>query len=267
MNERIVEYYRKHRQIVEENLELSRDPKDIEAIHNMRLSIKRMRVVAALADRISNGKFNHKLQLKDINRLFKSAGRLRDIQVGILLLAGYDKEKLVRVIDSFEIKELKQRRKYEDVLSGFDPRTLESFENELIRYTRNADEKLFMFVGLSMLTELEISIHQIYHASKDEKRLHSIRRRLKDINYLNNMYDEALPVAEQLNIGLEKLRELGETAGLWHDALVLESILGKHIAKYPEESDSIIHVLTKVNQKKKELYQDYTCTLINEMKV
>jgi CHAD domain-containing protein len=267
MNDRIVEYYRKHRILIEENLQLSRDPKDVEAIHNMRLSIKRMRVVADLADRISEGKFKSKQQLTDINKLFKSAGRLRDIQVGIQLLAEFDKEKLVKVIDSFETKELKQRRKYDDVLGEFDPGVLAGFEDELIRHTGNADEKLIMFAGLSMLSELELSIHQTYHASGDEKRLHRIRRKLKDINYLNNIYDEALPVAEQLNIDLEKLRNLGEIAGSWHDALVLESILGKHIAKYPDESNAIVEVLSEVNSRKKELYQEYTCTLINEMKI
>jgi len=71
MTDRIIEYYRKHRQIVEENLELSKDPQDIEAIHNMRLSIKRLRVVASLAVVATDGAFYKKDQVKSVSRFFK----------------------------------------------------------------------------------------------------------------------------------------------------------------------------------------------------
>ena len=267
MAEQIIDYFRKHRQVIEENLELSRDPLDIEAIHNLRLSIKRMRVVAMLAEILSRGKFDMKQQLKDIRKLFRRAGRLRDMQVALQLLKEYDNDGLQSVIDHIEARELKQRRKYEEVLSGFDPGILDRFEENLIASTAGVDKKVMTHAGFTMLSDLEFDIHRIYHSSKEEKRLHRIRRRLKDINYLNNIFAESLPVADHLNISVEKLRELGEVAGTWHDCLTLESILGKAIAKDPDSSDHIVQVLKNVNLKKKGLHDEYVCILLNEMKI
>jgi len=267
MAEQIIDYFRRHRQVIEENLELSRDPNDIEAIHNLRLSIKRMRVVAKLAEILSRGKFDMKQQMKDIRKLFRRAGRLRDMQVALQLLKEYDNDGLQSVIDHIEGRELKQRRKYEEVLSGFDPGILDRFEENLIASTAGVDKKVLTHAGFTMLSDLEFDIHRIYHSSKEEKRLHRIRRRLKDINYLNNIFAESLPIADHLNISVEKLRELGEVAGTWHDCLTLESILGKAIAKDPDSSDHIVQVLTNVNLKKKGLHDEYVCILLNEMKV
>lgn len=267
MAEQIIDYFRKHRQVIEENLELSRDPNDIEAIHNLRLSIKRMRVVAKLAEILSRGKFDMKQQMKDIRKLFRRAGRLRDMQVALQLLEEYDNDGLQSVIDHIESKELKQRRKYEEVLSGFDPGILDRFEENLIASTAGVDKKVLTHAGFTMLSDLEFDIHRIYHSSKEEKRLHRIRRRLKDINYLNNIFAESLPIADHLNISVEKLRELGEVAGTWHDCLTLESILGKAIAKDPDSSDHIVQVLANVNLKKKGLHDEYVCILLNEMKI
>ena len=267
MAEQIIEYYRKHRGIIEENLELSRDPHDIEAIHQMRLSIKRMRVVARLAEIISKGKFKRKEQLKGTAKLFSRSGSLRDMQVALQLLHEYDSTQLQPVIDHIETRELKQRRRYEEVLSGFDISVFATFEENLTAAVTGVNQKVITHAAYTLLSELEFDIHRIYHGSNDEKRLHSIRRRLKDINYLNNIFDEALPVADHLNISVEKLRELGEAAGKWHDCLTLEVLLAKNIAKNPETSDPIVEVLTEVNLMKKGLHDEYVCILLNEMKI
>lgn len=267
MAEQIIAYYRKHRQIIEENLALSRDPDDIEAIHNLRLSIKRMRVVAMLAHILSNGKFDRKQEMNDIRKLFRRAGRLRDMQVALVLLKEYDRDELSKVIDYIEGKELKQRRAYEEVLSGFDPAILYRFEEHLAGAISGASQKAVNHAAHSLLSDLEFDIHRIYHGSTDEKRLHRIRRSLKDINYLNNIFNESLPIADHLNISAEKLRELGETAGTWHDCLTLESKLGKSISKDPAASAYTIKVLSEINAKKKELHDEYVCILLNEMKI
>lgn len=267
MAEQIIEYYRKHRKIIEENIELSRDPGDVEAIHNLRLSIKRMRVVAMLAEILSRGKFNRKQQLKDIRKMFRSAGRLRDVQVALQLLKEYEDDGLQSVINHLEVRELKNRRRYEYVLSGFDPAILNRFEDSLSETLADIGEREMKHAGYKLLSDLEFDIHSIYHGSREEKRLHRIRRRLKDINYLNNIFNESLPVADHLNISADKLREISELAGTWHDCLMLEIVLGKTIAKYPDSSDDIVQVLSKINIKKKGLHDEYVCILLNEMKI
>jgi len=267
MAEQIIEYYRKHRKIIEENIELSRDPGDVEAIHNLRLSIKRMRVVAMLAKILSRGKFNRKQQLKDIRKMFRRAGRLRDVQVALQLLKEYEDDGLQSVTDHLKVRELKNRRRYEYVLSGFDPAILNRFEDSLSETLAGIGEKEMKHAGYKLLSDLEFDIHSIYHGSREEKRLHRIRRRLKDINYLNNIFNESLPLTDHLSISADKLREISELAGTWHDCLMLEIVLGKTISKDPDSSDDIVQVLSKINIKKKDLHDEYVCILLNEMKI
>jgi CHAD domain-containing protein len=267
MSQQIIAYFRKHKQIIEENFELSQNPNDIEAIHNMRLSIKRLRVVARLADMISFETFDRKSSLKEINGLFKRAGRLRDVQVTRLLMEELGREELNPVILTFRERELKFRTKYETAMQEFDEESLERFDKKLAGTFKGKSETESFETGLLLLTDLETEIYELFHGSTLEKRLHNVRTRLKDINYLNNIFDEALPVQDHLNISVDRLRELGEIAGSWHDFLNLELKLGKYIGKNPSETESLQAVLSDLKKKKQDLHQEYTCILINEMKI
>ena len=86
MSSNILEYYQKHKAIIEEQLPLCSDPNDVEAIHNLRLSVKRIRVVAMLAELLSEDTLHSKIILKPINKFFKRSGKLRDVQVTTQLL-------------------------------------------------------------------------------------------------------------------------------------------------------------------------------------
>jgi CHAD domain-containing protein len=267
MAERIIEYFRKHRQLIDENIELSKDPEDIEAIHNMRLSIKRLRVVARLAEMISEGGFSAKESLKKVNKLFKNSGRLRDIQVTKMLLLDQDHPELNAVVASFSGREAKQRIKYETALKNFDTSSLDEFGTGLKKVLNNTKERQILLSAYILLSGLEMAIHELFHGSEHEKRMHGIRTRLKDIIYLNNIFDDELPISDQLNISIERLRELGEIAGSWHDCLNLELKLGKYIKKNPSDAASLQPIVKEIVNRKNGLYQEYSCILINEMKI
>lgn len=267
MTGRIIEYFRKHRRIIEENLELSKDPVDIEAIHNMRLSVKRLRVVARLAELVSEGAFNKKKQMRRINKFFKVSGRLRDTQVTKILFMEMEHPELTSVIDLFSKRERKQRMKYEAALEGFDISCLQEFESALLEKLAGCNEQKVLQAAYLLLSDLEIEIHELFHGSKHEKRMHDIRTRLKDINYLNNIFDEVLPVSDHLIISVARLRELGEIAGSWHDSLNLETKLNKYIGKNPSEASSLQSLISDLKARKQGMYQEYTCILLNEIKV
>jgi CHAD domain-containing protein len=269
MTGQILEYFQKHRLLVEENLSLCGDPRDVEAIHNFRLSVKRIRVVGKLADLLGDDPFDHKNRLKAVNALFKRAGRLRDVQVTLQLMKDLDNSALDPVIEKFAMREGKLRSKFEKALQEYDNACLDDFGTALENSLEAVREDHVFGAGLRMLSGLEHEVHEIYYGSTSEKRLHSIRTRLKNINYLNNAFGESLPVEDHLNIKVERLRELGEIAGSWHDALNLESKFGKFIRKHPEAVDatSLQDIILELRKKKQALYQEYTCILLNEMKV
>lgn len=263
----LLEYFRKHKTLIAENLDLCRDPNDIEAIHNFRLSTKRIRVVARLADKVSEGRFNSREKLREINFLFKRAGRLRDIQVIQQLLQNYRDPAVKPVMQEIRKKEGRRRKKFEAAYSEYPQSGLDLFEQRLIELMKDTSLTKLRGAAGMLMAEHEDEIRRLFHGSAEEKRLHRIRTRLKSINYLNNAFGEQLPVEEHLHIPVERLREVGELAGSWHDCLILEKTLGKHLMNDPESSPSLKTVLDKIILQKEELAQEYRCVLMNEMKI
>ncbi len=225
MSSNILEYYKKHKAIIEEQLPLCSDPNDVEAIHNLRLSVKRIRVVAMLAELLSEDTLHSKILLKPINKFFKRSGKLRDVQVITQLLASFNNNDLQPVISTFKEREKKQRTKFETVLGVFDTNCLDDFEHALNELLKSVSVTKAYAGGQMLLSDLENDMHELFHSRTDEKRMHDIRTRLKNINYLNNIYNGQLPVQDHLSIDADRLRELGEMAGAWHDSLNLETRL------------------------------------------
>ena len=265
----ILPYYQKHRNLVEEYYHACKDPDDIEAIHNMRLSVKRIRVVAKLTEQLSNHAFDAKNTLRDLNKFFKSSGRLRDIQITKQLLENYHMHDLDPIINRFSKREKKQRVKFDRAIMNFRLEILNDIEISLADELKKHSEEEAIIAGRNLVSVYLSEIHELFHMSSKEKRLHNIRTRLKDINYLNNIFDGQLDLEEQLFISVARLKELGELAGSWHDHLNLESILQKYLDKEPEaeHAESLLNFTNNLKEKKQELAQEYRCVLMNEMKV
>jgi CHAD domain-containing protein len=269
MSSNILEYYQKHKAIIEEQLPLCADPNDVEAIHNLRLGVKRIRVVAMLAELLSENTLHSKILLKPINKFFKRSGKLRDVQVTSQLLLSFSNSNLQPVINIFREREKKQRVKFETELGLFDTKCLDDFEHALNELLKNISVTKAYARGQMLLSELENDMHELFHSRTDEKRMHAIRTRIKNINYLNNIYNGQLLVQDHLGIDADRLRELGEMAGAWHDYLNLEMILNKFIIKNADIPKlSAIETFTEeLSIRKQGLYQEYYCILLNEVKI
>ncbi len=268
----ILAYFYKHKSLIEGNLLLCADPKDVEAVHNLRLSIKRLRVLARLADELSEGTFDARGSMKKINKLFKRAGRLRDAQVLGALSIELPEKPLPALADfttRLQDREKIQRNKFDLLLPSFPGKSLDDFGLKLSTLLADVSEKKALMGGNKLLTTFINEIRDLFHARTDEKRLHEIRTRLKDINYLNNIFDEQLHIEEQIYISAERLKETGELAGSWHDCLNFVSKLEKFMLKHPdpEYSAALEEFINTITRRKQDLSQEFTCVLINEMRV
>ncbi|MDT8393335.1 MAG: CHAD domain-containing protein [Bacteroidales bacterium] len=263
----VFKYYSKHTDIIKENLLLSEDPENIEAIHNLRLSIKRLRVVMRLVNQIRKDS-DMLSSMQEINTLFKQAGNLRDLQIIGLLLKEFKLPELDPVLSNLLRKTGQRRNKYEIALAGFKKEHPDEISSKLRQALQHVDREQAYAEGISLLTILTNEISYIFHESRQEKRFHSIRRRLKDINYLNNIFDEQLPVEDSLNIGVSRLRDLADLAGFWHDHLNMQKEINNFIRKYPDRSSPSLEAFNRmIKNRKHELQQEYSCILINEMKI
>ena len=65
---------------------------EMEDIHQLRVSIKKIRTNLTLMSIASEGEFNNKYHFKLLSKLFKNAGKLREIQVNQAILDKLDLE-------------------------------------------------------------------------------------------------------------------------------------------------------------------------------
>ena len=79
------DYYRSQQEKIERNYDLAVKFHDEDGIHDMRVEIKRLRAFFHLIQGV-NPNFRTKPNLKKIQKLFKSAGTVRDIHVQLELV-------------------------------------------------------------------------------------------------------------------------------------------------------------------------------------
>ena len=265
----ILTYYQKHRNLIEKYSQDCKNPEALETIHDLRLSIKRIKAVAKLTDHLSNQAFDSKNTLYHLLVFFKSSGKLRDIQVIKQLLLNYSNDDMDSIIHHFSQREVKQRAKFDRALTNFQLDTLDDIEIRLSKELAKYPEKVALAAGRRLMSIYISEIHNLFNTSSEEKRLHIVRTRLKDINYLNNIFDKQFEIKDHIHISVERLRELGELAGKWHDHLNLETSLEKYLQKDPKAKnvEAIIALTINLRVRKEGLAQEYSCVLMNEMKV
>jgi CHAD domain-containing protein len=214
-------YYGNLQRIIEENYDLAVRFADVEAIHEMRVGIKRLRAYFNLVEWI-NPVFQAKQNLKPIQRLFKAAGRVRDIHVQQELLRRWATEMDLELSEYYNLlkqKETKERKRFADFAKKkFDPKVIRSnwtlIQNVLsfisTEYIQYKSEERFN----SQIEEL-IKYKEKENFIQDD--YHSIRILSKETRYTLEVLQTCFPpknIWEKLN---ETLRKVHQALGRWHD--------------------------------------------------
>jgi len=220
MDKYIYPYFDKHRKIVLENLEHSRQADNIEAIHDLRTSFKRIRVIIRFAETLSKGRIDASFILRQFKVLYNTSGRVRDIQVHRQLLNDYE-QLLSTSFPEYQIylerQERKAQKKYLNVSLEYNPFFLNSLDDILRNRLKHVRERSVIVCANRMVEAHVKSIRYLFYDFNEKIRFHNIRRHLKNIGYLNNMLSGAIEVDEYLNISRDRLNELGTILGEWHD--------------------------------------------------
>lgn len=264
----VLPYFKKHRNIIEQNILLSEDPDNIEAIHDLRLSIKRLRVVVQFCATLDQSYPGDMPGTQELNAFFRRAGKLRDVQVIRALLADYDPGLVQALLEKLGQKEKRQRKKYEKSVRSFRLECLDEMERAIRDQLSPLPLKKGLAGAVSLLSMMMEDIRESFHASKREKRFHDIRRQIKNMVYLNNMFDDQIPLSETTCIAADRLRELGTLAGNWHDHLIMQGEISSYIREHKDaRADKLQPFVEEIRLHKARLQQEYACILMNEMKI
>jgi len=214
-------YYGNLQRIVEENYNLAVRFADVEGVHDMRVGIKRLRAYFNLIEWI-NPVFQAKQTLKPIRRLFKAAGKVRDIHVQQELMMRWITELNLEMSEYYNFlkqKETEERKRFADFAKKkFDPKVFQSnwtlIQNVLsfisTEYIQYKSEERFN----AQIEEL-IKFKEKENLAEDD--YHSIRILSKETRYTLEVLQTCFPpksIWEKLN---ETLRKVHQALGRWHD--------------------------------------------------
>ena len=235
-HESLHEYYLHQHRNIKNYLELCMIHAENELVHELRLSIKKLRAFHKLAEGFSLEDMNEHIQLKNrVKRLFRISGQLRDTQVQINLLV------LLRQQTGIDYPEfsnwLLKREKKRIMRFGLKPMQLlptATADNSLLKtgdwLAIVGDETIITCAG-QVLNDLCTKARKLSTGNMNERDLHRIRTITKQVKYILNIMHHSYPDFIFDKVSVNSLREIEASVGHWHDNLVRVELLEKFMGK------------------------------------
>lgn len=220
MAEIIKAYYLEHKLVFEENFETALDNFNVEAIHKMRTSTKRLRALFQLIEFITEKEFKAKKQLRKLRQVFKHAGKIREIQIEALLVKEYELKLNVHFPEYLEYLKRREHKEIAAFLKSIPPiknrdRILK--DEKIINVIENlTDDSLKQFSAAFIIVKTKI-IQRHIHNPASNHRIHENRTMLKQIYYLYGILSVLSPIKNYFKTDVMRIREMEQYLGTWHD--------------------------------------------------
>jgi CHAD domain-containing protein len=232
----IYSFYTKQQMKLQRELETYEALPNEESLRQMRLCVKKMRVVFRLLERLTDGGIVAKAQLTEIRSVFKSAGNIRDFQLQLSLLNSYQIELKLGYSEYLAYLN-REIHVYSNVFKA---------DNIIISNSQLVENQIlikhFILVELSELdilnriyAFLRKRLKKIKKAVKigEEEALHQIRIWYKEVHYLLSLLNKHHFQSEKLKLELKEIKNFGRKIGAWHDLTVFRDSFNHYMDKYP----------------------------------
>lgn len=213
---------------------------DEEAIHDLRVSIKKIRALFLFLEEsgFANIKKDHPY-LKKVKGIFQKAGKLREIHIHRNLYhhyrerVGEDFPDLQKHLDQ---QEEQARKAYHEAMPGIDMRRFyrqaEALQKEIDGISGSKlNKKLFTFV----LTRVNACYGFMYEPNY-EQHLHQIRKYLKHIRFIIGQKVGDLHRLFQDELTFDDTKKVEDMLGEWHDRDEFRKLLEELQQNYQEEN-------------------------------
>lgn len=202
------------------NLDHAIEEFDAEAIHQYRVSVKRIRAVIRALNRIYSDPLLPEEILIPLRIMFKAGGTIRDDQVQIGLVANLEEEYGC----SFPLIKGYYQKRIDDQKNAFFLKTID-FDYDSIEIIRSNIESVFEpldeeFIEARLYEKLHQSMEKLkkkrYDLNQPEK-LHRFRTRFKENGYLAEMFYQSQSNNKISKPTMTRMKHFGQELGNWHD--------------------------------------------------
>ncbi|MCF8369161.1 MAG: CHAD domain-containing protein [Bacteroidales bacterium] len=216
----IRDYFKEHFTLFNENFQIVKDSFEVEAIHKMRTSTKRLRALFVLVENLTDAKFKSKKQLKHIRALFKFAGKIREIQIEQQIVADYGillNETYPEYIEYLKQREHLEISRFARHLTVHNKRAHLLNEQKILKAIEKIPSENVQARSQNFIQNKQKAISLLIKSPASNHRIHTNRTHIKQLYYL---YEILIYLSKQVTIiglDIERLREIEQYFGTWHD--------------------------------------------------
>lgn len=221
----LLNYFQKHRDIFLENIKTTKENFDVDAIHDFRVSVKRIRAIFRFLEKINPEKYSCRKNIKELRNLFKSSGQMRDMQVQLLLLENYEKRlniSLKEFTKYLKINKKEGKKQLKKALRNFSPNILDENEILITKIQKNKGDKKLLKILQEFVKQRFVEIKSLSLKLDSVEKTHKIRIALKETSYILNIIKQYKKAEGEANFSLKEIKQLGEILGIWHDCEVMK---------------------------------------------
>lgn len=259
----IYDYYFQQHRNSEHFLEQCLEEAEPEAVHQLRLCIKKLRAFDKLAGQL--GLEEHETHMKlslRVRKMFKLAGQIRDIQVQINLLEKQDEQSGTSHPELSAWMQLRAKKRIERLHSLHKKTKPDSEEKQ---DEKAAVEGVARLNDAAILSGANVVLNRLFKKAGrlatgriNENDLHRVRKITKQIRYIINAIQSCFPDYTFERISINSLKEIETVTGNWHDYLVRIELIERFIDKLsPTDKSALLKYSKLTAQCKAELEASY----------
>lgn len=223
---RFIQHYNELLKAFEQHFSKTLKGKGIEDIHQMRVTIKKLRAIWMLMDSIFPNETDQIDHSKVFNPLFKQSGIVRETQVHLSML----KKNKAHYLESYKAYQRKiQKRasnKLHEIMVRFHDVDIDPLEDARILRIKNTMDPV-VYTKSSVLSRKKLKrVKTLLEHSDNNSKLHNIRMHLKVVAELLYILIEIKPT-KRLRRLYRKIKSVNHKIGKWHDYYVLHRSLIK----------------------------------------
>ena len=196
-------------------------------IHDLRLSIKKLRATWSLMDVVTRGLLNKQVHNELFRKLFKSAGRVREAQVNIMAVDKLNLKYLTAYREYQLGLQKKAEKKMQSVLKSFNHDCFKILDRHWRQSVRKIPEALIFEHSWMFINRELDKVRQLVKGLPHSDNLHEIRIILKAVHEVISILSKLGENANINSLG-KKIKNINEEIGQWHDTLVLLESLEKY---------------------------------------
>jgi len=248
----LIRHWKKELQVFHKNLLLLQNSSNPEAIHDLRVSIKKLRSYSKLYSALFKNDQPIPF-LAETKKLFSVLGKQRNIEISLELLNQFKAKGLLPSIQKhfeFYLEETKQRSS--SALREYKADGLRSLTIDIEKTVSDIDDET---IKPRLLKLIRSSINEVRRLVKDfDKNYHLVRKKLKDIFYWSDIFPTDLYFSKQ---ELKTLKSILDDLGNLQDHEVLRTNVQHYrqivVAKGCSEYGKAKKLEESVNREKQEL--------------